>query len=98
MEIVEKIVAIVAVCLCAWQLFGITITIKNGDIISPPMVAAALIFLLFLVVVLLTKISNFHLLWLFPLSFLLGVMMMFSSWGQKIVMGFILVLHRMVNK
>lgn len=95
---IEEAVAIFAVVVSARQLSSIIKAIKEGGIIIPPLFASSLIFLLSLVIVLLSNISKFHLIWLFILSFPAGIVIIISPHGQKFIFNLFSVLHVIVNK
>ena len=60
---------------------------RRGGIVIPPLFAATLVFILFILVVWIMGASPLHLLWLFPLSFVLGIAILFFPAGQLLVMA-----------
>ena len=60
---------------------------RRGGIVIPPLFAATLVFILFILIVWITGASPLHLLWLFPLSFVLGIAILFFPAGQMLVMA-----------
>ena len=55
--------------------------LRHGGIVSPPLFASTLLFALGMVIGLVLAASPLHLLWWFPLSAVLGiVLMIFPSW------------------
>ena len=96
MELVEKLILVIAIIWSIWRIFDIRSKALNGKIIIPPFVASLLIFILFTISIIIIGASPFHLLWLFPLSLLLGIVVLFFPFGRKFIMTFltILVTHK----
>ena len=96
MGIVEKLILAIAIVWTIWRIFDIRSKAINGEIIIPPFIASLLIFILFIVSLIILGASPFHLLWLFPLSLLLGIVVLLFPFGRKFIMTFltILVTHR----
>ena len=61
--------------------------LRKGEIVVPPLFAATLVFILFILVVGAMGASPLHLLWLFPLSFVLGIAVLLFPVGQQLVMA-----------
>ena len=61
--------------------------LRSGETVVPPLFSATLMFLLFILVVWAMGASPLHLLWLFPLSFVLGVAILLFPAGQQLVMA-----------
>jgi hypothetical protein len=63
--------------------------LRHGEIVVPPLFAATLVFILFILVVWALEASPLHLLWLFPLSFVLGIAVLLfpAGQGQQLVMA-----------
>lgn len=89
MTLAHKLILGLALLWIVWQMFGYWRKIRTGDIIVPPLMAGTFVFALSLSIVLFIGASPFHLLWLFPLSFLLGTVLLFFPLGAKIMMGFL---------
>ena len=96
MELLEKVILAIAIVWTIWRIFDIRSKAINGEIIIPPFVASLLIFILFIVSIIILEVSPFHLLWLFPVSLLLGVLVLLFPFGRKFIMTFltILVTHK----
>ena len=96
MGIVEKLILAIAIVWTIWRIFDIRSKAINGEMIIPPFVASLLIFILFIISIIILGASPFHLLWLFPLSLLLGIVVLLFPFGRKFIMTFltILVTHR----
>lgn len=60
---------------------------RHGEIVVPPLFAATLVFILFILLVWLMGASPLHLLWLFPLSFVVGIAVLLFPTGQLLVMA-----------
>jgi membrane protein CcdC involved in cytochrome C biogenesis len=61
--------------------------LRSGEIVVPPLFAATLVFILFMLVVWAMGASLLHLLWLFPLSFVIGIAVLLFPAGQQLVMA-----------
>jgi len=92
MEIVGKMVLIVAIGWAIWQIYRVRIQVRNREIIAPPIVAATFVFALFIVIIMISGASPFHLVWLFLLSFVLGIILLSFPFGVKLIMGFLTML------
>ncbi len=96
MELLEKVILAIAIVWTIWRIFDIRSKAINGEMIMPPFVASLLIFILFIVSLIIIGSSPFHLFWLFPLSLLLGIVVLLFPFSRKFIMTFltILVTHR----
>jgi hypothetical protein len=73
-----------------WVLVAIRHQLRNGDIVVPPMFASTLLFLLFglgIVAVVALSASPLHLLGWFPLSVVLGVVVLMFPAGVTFTMA-----------
>jgi hypothetical protein len=74
-----------------WVIAQVLITrrrLRSDEIVVPPLFAATLVFILFILVVwVMGAAFPLHLLGLFPLSFVLGVAILLSPAGQQLVMA-----------
>jgi len=61
--------------------------LRRGGIVSPPFAAGMFIFVLGIIIVAITDISSLHLLWWLPCSFIIGLVILLSFWGQKLVIA-----------
>jgi hypothetical protein len=87
MAILSTVIVVVAI---GWVIAQLLITrrrLRNGEIVVPPLFAATLVFSLFILVVWAMGASSLHLLWLFPLSFVLGIAVRLFPVGQLLVMA-----------
>jgi uncharacterized membrane protein HdeD (DUF308 family) len=66
--------------------------VRQGQIVVPPIVAGHLLFLVCYLVVLWQQWSAWHLLWLIPLSFIVGTLSLFSVFVQKVTMSLLILL------
>ncbi len=87
MTILSTGIMLVAVGWVIAQLLTTRRRLRNGEIVVPPLFAATLVFLLFILVVWAMGASPMHLLWLFPLSFVLGIAVLLFPVGQQLVMA-----------
>ena len=74
MEIVGYIVYGVAIVLAIVWLVGIRTYTKSGQGVTMPTVNTTMLFIVSLVVVLVLELSPLHLLWMYPASFVLGML------------------------
>ena len=81
MAIVNTIVLVTALIWVAGVLLVTRQQLRSGGVVSPPLFAATMLFALGMVLLLLLGGSAWHLLWWFPVSAVLGVLlMMFRAW------------------
>lgn len=81
MAIVKTIVLVTALIWVAGVLIITRQQLRSGDSVSPPMFASTMLFALGMALLLLLGGSVLHLLWWFPVSAVLGVLlMMFPGW------------------
>ena len=72
MEILANIILFIAIAFVVLSIASTRSKVCNGEITIPPVIAAVLLFGIFIIIVLATGLSPFHLLWMFPLSFVVG--------------------------
>ena len=72
MEILEIIIFIIGVLLTLSWIYGIRTNIKRGDGVTKGTVNITMLFIISLILVPILKISSLHLLWMFPVSMLIG--------------------------
>lgn len=87
MALLSTAVMLAAIIWVIAQLLSTRRTAHRGGIVFPPLFAATLVFILFILVVWITDTSPLHLLWLFPLSFVLGIAILLFPVGQLLVMA-----------
>ena len=92
MEIIGGSILALSIISVLWQLVRTRRRARNGEIIVPPFFAGLLIFSLFVLGVVIFGVSPLHLLWLFPVSYGIGTVLLLFPVVQKIVMTFLLVL------
>ena len=85
MTIISHGVAVLAIVWTLWQLVHVRKQLRSGAIVVPPFVTATLVFALCIVVVMLTGVSPLHLVWLFPVSFLVGLVLLVFPLGTKLI-------------
>jgi len=79
MAIFKAIVLVVALGWVAYVLILTRYQLRSGDVVSPPMFASTLMFALGILGLLLLGASPLHLLWWFPVSAVLGVLLLMVS-------------------
>jgi hypothetical protein len=87
MGIVTTIIVVVAITWVVWVLVAIRHQLRSGDIVVPPMFASTLLFGLGIVAVIALGASPLHLLWWFPLSVVLGVVVLMFPAGVTFTMA-----------
>ncbi len=87
MTIFSTMIMVAAIGWVVVQLLTTRTRLRNGEIVVPPLFAATLVFILFILVVWAMEASPFHLLWLFLLSFVLGIAVLLFPAGQQLVMA-----------
>jgi hypothetical protein len=87
MAILGAVIMVVAIGWVIAQLLTTRRRLRHGEIVVPPLFAATLVFLLFILVVWAMDASPLHPLWLFPLSFVLGFAVLLFPLGQHLVMA-----------
>ena len=87
MAILSTVIMVVAILWVIAQLLTTRRRARQGEIVMPPLFAATLIFILFILLVWVMGASPLHLLWLFPLSFVLGIAVLLFPLGQLLVMA-----------
>lgn len=85
MAIISHGVFVLAIVWTLWQILHMRRQVRSGAIVVPPHVAATLIFALCIVVVMLTGVSPLHLVWLFPCSFIMGIVVLLFPLGTKLI-------------
>jgi hypothetical protein len=69
------------------QLFVTRRRLRTGQVVIPPLFAAMLVFVLCILLIAAIGASPLHLLWLFLLSFVLGVALLVFPAGMKLTMA-----------
>jgi membrane protein CcdC involved in cytochrome C biogenesis len=87
MAILSTVIMVVAIIWVIAQLLTTHRRVRQGEIVVPPLFAATLVFILFILVVWIMGASPLHLVWLSPLSFVLGIAILFFPAGQLRVMA-----------
>ncbi len=87
MAILSTVIRVAAIIWVIAQLLTTRRRVRQGEIVVPPLFAATLVFILFILVVWIMGASPLHLLWWFPLSFVLGIAVLLFPAGQLLVMA-----------
>ena len=87
MAILGTVIMVLAIGWVIVQLLTTRRRLRSGEIVVPPLFAATLVFVLFMLVVWAMGASPLHLLWLFPLSFVIGIAVLLFPAGQQLVMA-----------
>lgn len=97
-NILSNFILVIAVLFSTGLIFNIRKRIIDGDTIMPSVVTFILIFISFIVIVLISGISAFHLIWMFFLSLVLGMVLIVFPPTQKLTMSFIILLANSGNR
>lgn len=87
MAILNTVILVAAIAWAMAELIGTRRKLRNGESVMLPRFAATLVFILCILIVIVTGGSAFHLLWLFPLSFVLGISLLLFPASQKLLMA-----------
>ena len=87
MEIISTVVFVLAILWVLSQLVATRIKLRAGQVVIPPLFAATLVFLVCILVVAALGASPLHLLWLFLLSFVLGLALLLFPPGMKLTLA-----------
>jgi hypothetical protein len=85
--IIRMVVFVLAI---VWVLSQLVVTrskLRTGQVVIPPLFAATLVFLVCILVVAALGASPLHLLWLFLLSFVLGLTLLLFPLGVKLTLA-----------
>jgi lysylphosphatidylglycerol synthetase-like protein (DUF2156 family) len=87
MEIAEKITLITSILWVIWSMLSLRNAVVEGEGIFPASITSVLLFIIGIVTILIFHLSPFHLIWLFVLSFPLGLLAIITPIGQQIGIG-----------
>lgn len=97
LELLPKIVAFLAIAWTIRQVLKMRDSVLGGRVMIPASMAHILLFILFELIVFFGGFSSLHLLWLWPLSIVLGIVLLFFPFALAILM-FFMVLLRLTGK
>jgi hypothetical protein len=92
MTLLSQGVFVLAIVWTLWQLVHVRRQLRSGAIVVPPMVAATLVFALGIIVVSVTGVSPLHLVWWFPCSFVIGLVVLMFPLGTHLLLRFLVLL------
>jgi hypothetical protein len=92
MAVLNTIVLVVSVVGVLLFMLKVRSHVRSGGILFPPSIPAALLFLLCIILILLLDISALHLIWLFPVCFVVGFFILGISVVREIVFRFVAML------
>jgi hypothetical protein len=92
MAMISQGVFVLAIVWTLWQLVHVRRQLRSGAIVVPPMVAATLVFALGIIVVIVTGVSPLHLVWWFPCSFVIGLVVLVFPLGTHLLLRFLVLL------
>jgi len=92
MAMISEGVLVLAVVWTLWQLVHVRRQLRSGAMVVPPLVAAMLVFALGIIVVIVTGVSPLHLLWWFPCSFIIGLVVLVFPLGTQLLLRFLVLL------
>lgn len=88
----SNFILIISVIWVAWTMLRVRSNMRSGGVIFPPVVAAALLFAACIVIVSWYDVSALHLLWLFPICFVVGFVVLILPAAQRAVFAFVRIL------
>jgi hypothetical protein len=86
-RVLNTLVLVVAIGWVIWILLGIRQLLRSGDIVCPPMFASTVLFAVGIGAVLALDASPLHLLWWFPVTFVLGLVVLMFPTGVYLTMN-----------
>jgi hypothetical protein len=86
-DIIRMVVFVLAILWVLSQLVVTRSKLRTGQVVVPPLFAATLVFLVCILVVAALRASPLHLLWLFLLSFVLGLALLLFPLGVKLTLA-----------
>jgi len=89
MAMISQGVLVLAMVGTLWQLVHVRRQLRRGAIVVPPLVAATLVFALGIIVVIVTGVSPWHLLWWSPSSFIIGLVVLVFPLGTHLLLRFL---------
>ncbi len=92
MAMISQGVFVLAMVWTLWHLMHVRRQLRRGAIVVPPLVAATLIFALGIIVVIVTGVSPLHLVWWFPCSFIIGLVVLVFPLGTHLLLRFLVLL------
>ncbi len=92
MAVMSTIVLVISVVGVLWFIVNMRSHLRRGGIILPFSVSAMLLFSFCIVFIVLLNISALHLLWLLPVCFVVGFLILGVSVVRKIVFRFVAML------
>jgi len=92
MAMISQGVLVLAMVWTLWQLVHVRRQLRRGAMVVPPLVAATLVFALGLIVVIVTGVSPLHLIWWFPCSFIMGLVVLVFPLGTRLLLRFLVLL------
>lgn len=87
MEIAEKITLVTSVLWVIWSMLSLRNAVVEGEGIFPASITSLIIFFISIVTILIFHLSPLHLIWVFVLSFPLGLLAIMTPIGQQLGMG-----------
>ena len=97
MAMISQGVFVLAIVWTLWQLVHVRRQLRRGAIVVPPLVAATLVFAFGIIVVIVTGVSPLHLLWWFPCSFIIGLVVLVFPLGTHLLLRFLVLLAESIE-
>ena len=97
MAVLSTIVLVVSVVGVLLFMLKVRSHVRSGGILFPPSIPATFLFSLFIILILLLNISALHLIWLFPICFVVGFFILGIPVVRKIVFRFVAILAYQKN-
>lgn len=87
MEIAGNITMIASILWVIWNIFSLRNAVVGGEVIFPASITSTLLFIIGIVTILIFHFSPLHLIWIFALSFPLGLIAIMTPIGERIGVG-----------
>jgi hypothetical protein len=98
MGMISQGVLVLAMVWTLWQLVHVRRQLRRGAMVVPPLVAATLIFALGIIMVIVTGVSPLHLVWWFPCSFIIGLVVLVFPLGTHLLLRFLVLLAGSIQR
>ena len=85
--IISQGIFVPAIVWTLWQLVRVRRKLCRGDIVIPPLIAGTLVFALGIIAVIVAGLSPLHLVWWFPFSFMVGLVVLLFPMGTRLLLN-----------
>ena len=92
MALLENILLTIVILWAVFNLAAIRYEARNGETVFLSALSSTLVLSLMIILTLTAGLSRFHLLWMFPLSFILGFLLLSIPFTASIIMASVAIL------